>query len=78
MSVTDIKDALLHIEPKKKSRKLTNELSLNMVDLSRLTKIDKDGYIRYKRAKTGRAYCIKVEPEAVGLFNIPSHYLFGV
>ena len=44
-------------------------IGINMVDLSRLTKIEKDGYIRYKRAKTGRAYCIKVEPEALAIIN---------
>ena len=37
---------------------------INMVDLCNLREITSDGYIEYKRAKTGRLYKIKVEPEA--------------
>ena len=44
-------------------------IGINMVDLSKLTQIDKDGYIRYKRTKTGRQYCIKVEPEALAIIE---------
>lgn len=43
-------------------------MGINMVDLSRLTKIER-GRINYKRAKTGRLYSIKVEPEALHLIN---------
>lgn len=44
-------------------------IGINMADLSRLTQIDKDGYIRYKRAKTGRQYTIKVEKEAMDIIG---------
>lgn len=37
-------------------------IGINMVDLSRLTEV-KRGRVEYKRAKTGRLYSIKVEPE---------------
>lgn len=37
---------------------------INLVDLSRLSKVTKTGYIEYKRAKTGKLYTIKVCPEA--------------
>ena len=37
-------------------------IGINMVDLSQLTEV-KRGRIEYKRAKTGRLYSIKVEPE---------------
>ncbi len=36
---------------------------INIIDLCNLTEIH-DGYIEYRRAKTGRLYKIKVEPEA--------------
>ena len=42
---------------------------INMVDLCRLKKITSDGYIEYKRAKTGKPYRIKVEPEALEIIN---------
>lgn len=38
---------------------------INTVDLWGLKSITKDGRIEYKRAKTGRLYSIKVEPEAM-------------
>lgn len=37
---------------------------INVVDLCRLTGIDADGYVRYRRAKTHREYSVFVEPEA--------------
>ncbi|MDE6651337.1 MAG: site-specific integrase [Paramuribaculum sp.] len=44
-------------------------IGINTVDLHRLQEITKDGRIEYKRAKTGRLYSIKVEPEAFELIN---------
>lgn len=41
---------------------------INMVDLCSLTEIT-DGRIEYRRAKTGRLYSIKVEPEALNIIN---------
>lgn len=43
-------------------------IGINVVDLHRLTKI-KRGRIEYRRAKTGRLYSIKVEPEAMKLIE---------
>lgn len=43
-------------------------IGINTVDLYRLTEI-KNGRINYRRAKTGRLYTIKVEPEALELIN---------
>ena len=40
-------------------------IGINTVDLHRIKTITKDGRIEYKRAKTGRLYSIKVEPEAM-------------
>lgn len=37
-------------------------IGINMVDLCRLKKIESDGRIYFNRAKTSRAYSIKVEP----------------
>lgn len=37
---------------------------MNIVDLSRLKEVDRDGYVSYRRSKTGYEYRIKVEPEA--------------
>ncbi len=39
-------------------------VGINSADLHGLKSITKDGRIEYKRAKTGRLYSIKVEPEA--------------
>lgn len=44
-------------------------IGINTIDLWRLKTITKDGRIEYKRAKTGRAYSIKVEPEAMEIIN---------
>lgn len=59
-------------------------IGINMVDLCRLKKIESDGRIYFNRAKTSRAYSIKVEPEALEiieryhgqdwLINILDHY----
>lgn len=38
-------------------------IGINVVDLSRITKVEQ-GRIHYRRAKTGKLYSIKVEPEA--------------
>ena len=37
---------------------------MNIIDLSRLKEVDRDGYVSYRRSKTGYEYRIKVEPEA--------------
>lgn len=42
---------------------------INTVDLWALKSITKDGRIEYKRAKTGRLYSIKVEPEAMEIIE---------
>lgn len=42
---------------------------INTVDLWGLKSITKDGRIEYKRAKTGRLYSIKVEPEAMEIIE---------
>lgn len=42
---------------------------INTVDLYNLTGITKDGRIEYDRSKTGRAYSIKVEPEAMEIIE---------
>lgn len=42
---------------------------INTVDLWGLKSITKEGRIEYKRAKTGRLYSIKVEPEAMEVIN---------
>lgn len=44
-------------------------IGINTVDLWGLKLITKDGRIEYKRAKTGRLYSIKVEPEAMEIIN---------
>lgn len=44
-------------------------IGINTVDLYNLKGITRDGRIEYKRAKTGRQYSIKVEPEAMELIN---------
>lgn len=43
-------------------------IGINVVDLHRLKEI-KHGRIEYRRAKTGRLYSIKVEPEAMEIIN---------
>lgn len=43
-------------------------MGINIVDLSRLEKIE-NGRIHYRRAKTGTLYDIKVEPEALEIFE---------
>lgn len=46
-------------------------IGINMADLFSLTKADvKDGYITYRRAKTGTLYNIKIEPEAQVLLDM--------
>lgn len=42
---------------------------INTIDLYNLTTITPEGRIDYKRAKTGRLYSIKVEPEALEIIN---------
>lgn len=44
-------------------------VGINTVDLHGLKLITKDGRIEYKRAKTGRLYSIKVEPEALEIIE---------
>lgn len=44
-------------------------IGINTVDLHRLKAISKSGRIDYKRAKTGRFYSIKVEPEALEIIE---------
>lgn len=45
-------------------------IGCNMVDLHALTHDDlRDGYLYYRRAKTHRKYCIKVEPEAQAIID---------
>ncbi len=42
---------------------------INIVDLCRLKGMTTDGRIEYVRAKTGRLYSVKVEPEALAIIN---------
>ena len=44
-------------------------VGINSVDLHGLKSITRDERIEYKRAKTGRLYSIKVEPEALEIIN---------
>jgi len=44
-------------------------IGINTVDLHRLKNITHDGRIEYKRAKTGKLYSIKVEPEAMEIIE---------
>ena len=44
-------------------------IGINTVDLHGLKEISKNGRIEYKRAKTGRLYSIKVEPEAMEIIE---------
>lgn len=43
-------------------------VGINTIDLSRLTTIE-NGRVTYKRAKTGKLYSIKVEPEAMAIIK---------
>lgn len=44
-------------------------VGINCVDLHRLKEVTGDGRIEYRRAKTGRRYSIKVEPEAMEIIE---------
>lgn len=44
-------------------------IGINVADLCNLSDIEKDGYLRYKRQKTQKLYCIKVEPEALAIIE---------
>lgn len=44
-------------------------IGINTVDLHGLKAVTKDGRIEYKRAKTGKLYSIKVEPEAMEIIE---------
>lgn len=44
-------------------------VGINVADLCNLTEVGQDGYIHYKRQKTQKLYCIKVEPEALAIID---------
>lgn len=44
-------------------------IGINCVDMHRLQSISGNGRIEYKRAKTGRLYSIKIEPEAMEIIK---------
>lgn len=44
-------------------------IGINVIDLCYLKEISSDGCIHYKRQKTQKLYCIKVEPEALEIIN---------
>ena len=44
-------------------------IGINTVDLHGLKSVTKNGRIEYKRAKTGRLYSVKVEPEAMEIIE---------
>ena len=44
-------------------------IGINIVDLCNLKAITPDGRVEYRRAKTGRLFSIKVEPEALEIIN---------
>ena len=44
-------------------------IGINLADLYRLTEITHEGRVEYHRAKTGRFYSIKVEPEAMEIIE---------
>lgn len=44
-------------------------IGINVADLCNLKEISSDGCIHYKRQKTQKLYCIKVEPEALEIIN---------
>lgn len=44
-------------------------IGINSIDLWALKSVTRDGRIEYKRAKTGRLYSIKVEPEAMEIIK---------
>lgn len=44
-------------------------IGINVADLHALQRITEDGRVEYKRAKTGRLYSVKVEPEAMEIIT---------
>lgn len=44
-------------------------IGINVADLCNLKEISSDGCIHYKRQKTQKLYCIKVEPEVLEIIN---------
>lgn len=44
-------------------------IGINITDLCHIKEIGSDGCIRYKRQKTQKPYCIRVEPEAIAIIN---------
>ena len=44
-------------------------IGINVADLCHLSEIGADNCIRYKRQKTQKPYCIKVEPEALAIID---------
>lgn len=44
-------------------------IGINVADLCHLEGIASDGCIHYKRQKTQKMYCIKIEPEALSIIN---------
>ena len=44
-------------------------IGINVTDLCNLCEISPDGHLYYRRAKTKKRYCIKVEPEALEIIN---------
>lgn len=44
-------------------------IGINLVDLYNLTEITSDGRVEYYRAKTGRLYSVKLEPEAMEIIR---------
>lgn len=44
-------------------------MGINTVDLYGLRSVTKDGRVEYRRAKTGRLYSIKIEPEALEIIT---------
>lgn len=44
-------------------------IGINVADLCNLTEIGSDGCIHYKRQKTQKLYCVKVEPEALEIIH---------
>lgn len=54
-------------------------MGINVIDLYNLEEITRDGRVEFSRAKTGRLYSMKVEPEAAALiekYKGASHLLF--
>lgn len=44
-------------------------IGINVADLCHLKEIEADGCVHYKRQKTQKLYCIKVEPEALAIID---------